>query len=97
MAFELKTKRRRNMFNSSQNNIFLEKSIKDASKTDFFNKIKRQIERENSPFVKISNNNKRINKNKDRGMPSQSARFLESMKFNKDCNLIYEKYKKTII
>ena len=97
MAFELKTKRRRNMFNSSQNNIFLEKSIKDASKTDFFNKIKRQIERENSPIVKISNNNKRINKNKDRVMPSLSARFLKTMKFNKDCNLIYEKYKKTII
>ena len=97
MAFELKTKRRRNMFNSSQNNIFLEKSIKDASKTDFFNKIKRQIERENSPIVKISNNNIRFNKNKDRCIPSLSARFLKTMKFNKDCNLIYEKFKKTII
>ena len=97
ILFELKTKKRKNLFNLKPNGKFLEKIIKDVKKYDFFNKIKRNIKNENSPVIKINNNNKIIYKNRDRVLPSLSARFIKTMRFNNDCNLIYEKVKKTLI
>ena len=98
ITFELKTKRRKNLFNLKPNGKFLEKIIKNVKKSDFFNKIKRNIKNETSPVIKISNSNKKIiYKNKDKGLPSLSARFIKTMKFNSDCNLIYEKVKKTLV
>ena len=97
--FELKTKKRKDLFNLKPNSKFLEKVLKNVKKSDFFNKIKRNIKNENIPIIKINNSNKIIYKNKDRGLglPSLSARFLKTMKFNNDCNLIYKKYKETLI
>ena len=95
--YELKIKKRKNMFNLKPNSKFLEKIVKSTCKSDFMNKIKRKIKNENSPIVKLNNSNNIIFKRKKGELPSLSARSLKSTKFNNDCNLIYEKIKKTLI
>lgn len=92
--FELKTKKRKNMFSLKPNN-----QIKQSTfKYDFFKKMKRNIKNENSPIIKVNNSNSAvINRPKISELPSLSARFLKTMKFNKDCHSIYEKFKKTLI
>ena len=92
--FELKTKRRKNMFILKPNNQIKQNTFK----YDFFKKIKRNIKNENSPIIKVNNSNSAVLKRpKISELPTLSARFLKTMKFNKDCHSIYEKFKKTLI
>ena len=95
--YELKTKKRKNMFNSKPNNKYLEKNLIDTNKFDFFKKIKRKIKNENSPNIYLNNSNNIIFKRKINELPSLTSRFLKTTKFNNDCNLIYEKFKKNLI
>ena len=95
--FEIKTKKRKNMFNLKTNSKFLEKYFRSTFKSDFLNKIKRKIKNENSPKIKLNNSNNIIYKRKIGELPSLSARLLKSTKINNDFNLIYEKVKKNLI
>ena len=95
--FEIKTKKRKNMFNLKTNSKFLEKNFRSTFKSDFMNKIKRKIKNENSPNIKSNNSNNIIYKRKIGELPSLSARLLKSTKINNDFNLIYEKVKKNLI
>lgn len=93
LNFKLKTKRRKNMFNSKPEN-YSDKTLVEASKSDFLKNIKRKIKYENSP---IFNSNKSLFKKKIGEFPSLSARIIKTVKFNNDCNRIYEKFKKKLI
>ena len=95
--FEIKTKKRKNMFNLKTNSKFLEKILRSTFKSDFLNKIKRKIKNENSPVIKLNNSNNIIYKRKKGELPSLSARILKTTKINNDFNLIYEKIKKNLI
>ena len=95
--FESETKRRKDMFNSKPNSKFLDKIIKDTSKLDFFNKIKRKIKNENSPpSFNLNKTNKIVIKKKGKEVSFLTSRFLKTMKFNNDCQSIYDKYKNNI-
>ena len=95
--FDKKRKRRKNLFNLKPNSKFLEKIIKNTCKIDFFKKKKKKIN-DNSPNIKINNNTKKnILKKKFGNLPTLSARFLKSMKFNNECHSIYEHFKKNLI
>ena len=94
--YELQIKRRKKLFNSKPNNKFFDQTLKDICKLDFFNKIKRKNDNNNSPRLKMNKTNKIITKKNIGEISSLSARFLKTVKFNNDCKVIYEKIKKDI-
>ena len=100
LNFEIKEKKRRNMFSLKPNSKFLENFGQGKCKFVFFNKIKRKIKSENSPIKKLNDtniNSARTVRRKIIELPFLSERFLKTMKFNNDCHSIYEKLKNTLI
>ena len=90
LKFEIKEKIRQNMFKESPNEDFLDKEKKNY-RLYFFSKVRRNIDNENSGLLHVSEDRKKIKE------PSScDKKEIKTIKFNKECKSIYEKFKNNL-
>ncbi len=92
--FQNKTQRRKQLYNLIPNSDFLNKMLKDGCKLNFFNRIEREKNKDNTSNLFMSKTSSAKDKKRIRikKYPIASSRLLKKMKFKNDCKLMYNKY-----